>query len=707
MPRRIAIITSILFLAGLAQPGPGQAAQTPGRGTAPPKSRVWVYFTDHGESSARELRALLDRATIGDRARARRMRRSRFDGPDVHDLRVNARYVDAVRSSGAEIKHQSRYFNAVSAWVTVEQRRAIERLPFVSRTAPVRVARQAAPDSRPMLDNEAAPLRKTQRRAGGNDTDYGLSWRQQWQINTPALHEAGYHGEGIRIAMLDTGFFIYHTGLRHLNIIAQWDFINQDGVTGDQPGDDLGQMGHGTMALGLLASYWPGWVMGVAWEAEFVLAKTERLNEEIEAEEDDYVAALEWADDLGVDIVNSSLGYYEWYTYPDLDGDTAVTTRAVDIAASRGILVVTGAGNEGSFPWPTLLVPADADSAIAVGAADTVGVVTDWSSRGPTYDGRIKPDVLAPGQLTASLYWQNPFGPAVGTGTSAATPLVAGAAALILQQHPDWSPIRVRDALRATASHASDPDNNHGWGLIDASAASNYKEVLAVTVDVRPGACDNAFNPASHGLLPALLLGSPDLTVGDVDIASLRLAGAKAVRTTVVDMGGGNDNDCPRPSPDGFDDLLIKFDAAEAAAALDTPGKGEVATLHLTGQLVDGTPIEGEAQVRIVGRATLTPNSTQSTSKAEFALYQNAPNPFNPSTTLSFSLPRADRVRLAIYDVAGRVVATLLEEMRGPGRHAIVWEGRDGQGQPVASGVYFCRLEAGPHVETRRIILMK
>jgi serine protease AprX len=681
-----------------------------------PGVKVWIYFRDHGQTDQAGVDRLLGQVTINPRALERRLRRSRFNGPDRHDLPVPTAYVDAIRALGGEVRHASRYLDAVSAWVDPEQLRAIGALPYVRRID--RVARGVRPVPPPSsVGRNAAPdglrasAREGQAGAAVDGIDYGWSYLQQRMTDTPPLHAEGYHGEGIRIAMLDTGFFVRHSNFYYgheafdsLDVIAQRDFINDDDVTADQPGDGPGQMFHGTGTLGLIAANWPGRVMGIAWAAEYLLAKTERVAEEIQVEEDDYVAALEWADALGVDVVSSSLGYYEWYDYEDMDGNTAVTTRAVDIAASRGILVVTAMGNEGPFPWPTILAPADADSAIAVGAADTAGVVTDWSSRGPTYDGRIKPDVIAEGQITVTVDWRDPNQIAVFSGTSAATPLVAGACALILQKHPDWSPIQVRAALRATASHADDPDNDHGWGLVDASAASDYVAAIPVAIDVLPGSCENPFNPKRRGILPTLVLGAAQLSVRAVDVASLRLGGAAAVRSAIVDAAAaGGDVECARSSPDGFEDLWVAFDAADVGASIGPAEAGEAAPLALTGRLSDGTPIEGRALVRVVGagrrasRAEGSPGEPRRT-----GLGPATPNPFNPVTTIPYSLVAEAHVDLAVYDVRGRRIATLVDANRPAGEHAATWDASQ-----EASGVYFYQLRAGGVSETRKILLLK
>jgi hypothetical protein len=657
-------------------------------------AKIWIYFTDHGESGSAELRDWLSHLHLSERVLERRSLRSHAIRPDVHDLSVNADYVDAVRAIGCEVRHESRYFNAVSAWATPRQIRAIVKMPFVGRVDKVRTGTRKA---RPLLPKAIEELQRSS--AGTGDIDYGLSGAQHDMINTKPLHTEGYTGKGVRVAVLDTGFFRDHPGLAHLNVIDEWDFVDNDGVTADQPGDPEGGMFHGTWSIGILAAYWPGFTMGVAWDAEYILAKTERVEVEIQSEEDDYIAALEWADGLGADIVNSSLGYFYWYDQEDMDGDTALITRAVDIAASRGILVVTASGNENTTSWGTIIAPADADSAVAVGAVDVSGGILNYSSRGPTADGRIKPDVVAQGRLVATLHWQSPPTVTGGSGTSAATPLVAGAATLVLQKNPDWSPIEVRDALRATASQAETPNNTYGWGIIDAYAAANHSGRISVAVDIRPGSCDSPFNPRSQGVLPALLHGSNELDVRSVDVATLRLAGTPALRAKVVDMAG--DGECSQ-SPDGQADLLLKFDSSEIARSMVLDKTGKTARLVLTGGLNDGTAIEGEATVRIVGNQGGPARSETTRAVLSTGVREPFPNPFNPTTRITYDLAQSTRVELLVYNVRGELVATLVDGHRPPGTHTIVW---DASGQ--ASGAYFLRLNVNGFEQTRKVLLVK
>jgi subtilisin family serine protease len=213
----------------------------------------------------------------------------------------------------------------------------------------------------------------------------------------------------------------------------------------------------------------------VAPASEYVIAKTELVLDEIQAEEDNWVAGLEWLDSMGCDIVSSSLGYANWYTDDDFDGNTALSTIAADLAASRGVLVVNAAGNEGCGDGDIrLIVPADGDSVLTVGASKFDGDPASFSSCGPTSDGRIKPDVIAPGvgvwtALPNTGFYQP------GNGTSFATPIVSGLCALLLEQTPTLTPWDLIELLRSTADRASKPLVTYGWGLVQAVDAADLQ----------------------------------------------------------------------------------------------------------------------------------------------------------------------------------------------------------------------------------------
>jgi serine protease AprX len=315
--------------------------------------------------------------------------------------------------------------------------------------------------------------------------DYGNAQAQVEQINVHELHNAGYTGEGVRILVMDTGFDLTHNSMIDINVIEQWDVINNDNQTANETDDEAnnGQDNHGTAVLSTIAANAPGELIGVAFDAEFLLAKTEDVSQEIQQEEDNYVAGLEWGEANGADVVTTSLGYLDWYDYEDMDGNTAVTTNAVDIAVGLGMVCVTAAGNSGNDSWYYIIAPADADSVIAVGAVRENGVIASFSSHGPTFDGRIKPEVCARGSYTWCVSPNSTTTYTQLSGTSLACPLVGGAVALVRQAKPEWSAMEVREAVMMTASQSSEPDNSYGYGIMNAALAIEYDHTASIGND--------------------------------------------------------------------------------------------------------------------------------------------------------------------------------------------------------------------------------
>jgi subtilisin family serine protease len=333
--------------------------------------------------------------------------------------------------------------------------------------------------------------------APGDPSYYGATYKQNLMMQVPQLHAAGINGAGVLVCILDAGFRTTHQIFAGLNVLARRDFVNNDDVVDDQvPPDAPGDGSHGTSTLACIAGSKPGTYSGVAYGCTVALGKTEYVSTETPVEMDNWQRGAEWADSLGADVVSSSLGYitfdspYAGYTQADLDGQTTVVTRAASEAVRRGITVVTAAGNEGPGA-PSLIGPADADTVITVGAVDSLGVVTGFSSRGPTADGRIKPDVTAMGRSVYLPSFSNSAAYGRASGTSFATPLTAGVAALVLQAHPTWGPFEVREALRETALNHAAPNNDIGWGLVQGFAASQW---IPSTVGVEPGVTEIALS---------------------------------------------------------------------------------------------------------------------------------------------------------------------------------------------------------------------
>lgn len=442
--------------------------------------RVWVFFTDKNvPNEAIRGNRLAERAAELP-ARAKRRRELRRTSPglvDERDLAVVRAYVAAVAATGARVRHESRWLNAVSVEATPGQIGPIAALPFVKRLQPVA---HAAP-RRPMPET---PMAGGMPRGGASW--YNNSFAQLSQIDIPAAHDAGYTGAGVVVGILDTGFNRTHEALNQttngahpVQVIAEYDFVNNDGNTAQDTGDADGQANHGTYILGVLGAYYPTVLVGAAFDASFLLAKTEDTSQEVPAEEDNYVAGIEWLELNGADMVTSSLGYIDWYTQADLDGQTAVTTIAVNTATDNGLVCCTAAGNEGHDATNStshLIAPADAYQVLTCGAVDSSGATASFSSDGPTADGRVKPEVLALGVSTATIANSSNTAIIGVSGTSLSTPLVAGGVALIIDAHPEWSVDKVRRAVLHTSTIFQgtsfyDPQIVRGYGIFDVYAA--------------------------------------------------------------------------------------------------------------------------------------------------------------------------------------------------------------------------------------------
>jgi hypothetical protein len=386
-----------------------------------------------------------------------------------------------VGSWGGSVRRTSRWLGAVSAVLppagleAARAYRGLQRIQPVARFRRDARGEDVVPDA--VMPALLAPV---------NDSAYGNSAMPFRRMNLFPLVAAGLRGAGVRIAVLDTGFETELSVFDSARVVAQYDFIFNDSIVRNQAGDAAGASSHGTSVWSLLAGWAPGTLLGIAPDAEYLLAKTEDIRSETPVEEDNFVAALEWADSLGAHIVTASLGYLTFdggtgYAYADLNGDIAVTTRAADSAVARGILVLTANGNGGPGTG-TLITPADGDSVIGVGAEDSLGTVAGFSSRGPTADGRIKPDFSAPG---VAIWVAVPTGGTAafgrGNGTSFATPILAGATALFLEAHPGYDPIAVRAALRLAADRQATPDNARGWGRPDLHRATVFPAGVTMT----------------------------------------------------------------------------------------------------------------------------------------------------------------------------------------------------------------------------------
>ncbi|HEU0112753.1 MAG TPA: S8 family serine peptidase [Flavisolibacter sp.] len=425
-------------------------------------------------------------------------RRNRYSiAIDSTDLPVTPRYIDSIRLSGTvTILNVSKWLNAVTIQTTDDAALAkINSFPFVQVSAPV-AARIAAGDKKYIREQEE-PL-KGAYRLNGLEADifnYGNAYAQVHIHNGEFLHNIGLQGQGIVIGMLDAGFQNYKTvqafdsARANGQIKGTWDFVARDtNVNEDHP--------HGMQCFSTIAANIPGQFVGTAPKASFYLFRSEDATSEYPIEEHNWVCAAERVDSSGGDMISSSLGYYAFdaplsafnHSYADMNGNTTMAAIGADLAAKKGILVVNSAGNEGNNSWGKIITPADGDSVMAVGAVNSSGVPAGFTSRGPSSDGQVKPDVASVGVATV-VQLQNG---AIGTnnGTSFSAPNLAGLTACLWQGFPEFTNISIINALRKSGSRYSNPNDTIGYGIPDVKKAmlvllNDYASSEAVITDCR------------------------------------------------------------------------------------------------------------------------------------------------------------------------------------------------------------------------------
>ncbi|MCB0429034.1 MAG: S8 family serine peptidase [Flavobacteriales bacterium] len=438
--------------------------------------RYWVYFTGKTNSGYS-----LDRPQefLSEKAIARRERQGIPITED--DLPVSQSQVDALIQAGAKVIHRSRWFNAVSVEVqnpVVLQK--ISSFSFVQATSAVHTYK-CENDERLGDLSEVSSLKTHEAAASQAVYDYGLAYHQTYMLGGDYMHAKGFHGEGMLIAVIDAGFWEVGTrvafdSLRmNGHLMGTRDFV--DGGTSVYEDHT-----HGMQVLSVMAGNLPGALVGTAPEANYWLLRAEDSGSEKVMEEDNWVVAAEFADSVGADIIHSSIGYTtfddatEDHSYADLDGKTTVVTKGAEKASSKGILVVNSAGNKGSSPWKYVAVPADGADVLAVGAVDQFKIWAYFSSKGPTYDGRIKPNVVAQGLSTiiASVAPDASPSPRIqtGSGTSFSAPLVSGLAACLWQAHPNATNKQLIRAIEQSGDQYFAPDTLKGYGIPNFAVAS-------------------------------------------------------------------------------------------------------------------------------------------------------------------------------------------------------------------------------------------
>lgn len=398
------------------------------------------------------------------------------------DLPVNPAYISAIGNiANVKILSTSKWFNQV--YIETQDPDALQEviaLPFVkSSVAAKRIKNNRVP--RDKFENLISTGGNSRPLGSGTEIFHGLAEDQIKIHNGNYLHDKGFTGQGMIIAIIDDGFNSYLTlpafdSIRLNNrILDTFDFVgNNNGLNAEDS--------HGMSCLSTMASNVPGQMIGSAPAAFYLLYRSENVAAEYPGEEQNWIAAAERSDSAGADVITTSLGYNTFdnpsfdYDYQDMNGHTTLMSRGADIAASKGMIVVVAAGNEGAKPWHYITTPGDAVNVLTVGAVDILGNPASFSSYGPTSDGRIKPDVSSVGWGTYIQKTNGTF--AKGNGTSYATPNLAGLIACLWQAYPEFSAAEILDVVKKSSSKFSDPDNHLGYGIPDLQMASETLAVL-------------------------------------------------------------------------------------------------------------------------------------------------------------------------------------------------------------------------------------
>jgi len=397
-----------------------------------------------------------------------------------NDLPINPLYIDSLKHIGFTILNRSRWFNSITVQANdVALLAQLQKISFVVKNTTTNISTvNRTANATNSVDNEII-INLTASKTTENVFNYGSATNQIEMLNGQVLHNLGFQGQGIVIAVLDAGFTGVNLAANFQSLFANnqilggWDFV--DGDSSVYHGNT-----HGTQVLSTMAGNVPNVLVGTAPKANFWLFRSEDGASEYPVEEENWISAAEYADSVGADIITSSLGYSEFddgslnHNYSDMDGKTTRISRGANMAASKGIFVVSSAGNEGNKKWHYITAPADAANVLTVGAVYANGNYAEFSSTGPTFDRQIKPNVVAQG--VKSTVFTSSGTVATNNGTSFSCPIIAGMVACLWQAHPELTNLQLKAAIEHSANRFTQADSLCGYGIPDFAFANLYPD---------------------------------------------------------------------------------------------------------------------------------------------------------------------------------------------------------------------------------------
>ncbi len=657
------------------------------------QTKYLIYLKDKGISDISSLKksSPLFQEAKKDLSLRAIERRKKVIGEDNYityeDLPLNEEYIKKIEDLGVKIVHKLKWFNAISCYLNETYIDTIKKLSFIDRIEKVKSFKVNYPEDYEIYYSKDH-LRKVNYRL-----DYGLSLKQNLLSDIPQIHDLEINGRGVIIGLLDTGFrWKNNPALKNAKVLAEKDFIQNDDDTSNDStkGDAPNQDRHGTSVFSIIAGYDEGKIIGTAYGAEYLLAKTEYVPSETHIEEDNYAAALEWMESQGVDITSSSIGYNTFdpgnysYAFRDMNGYTTIVAKAANLAFERGVTTFTAAGNEGNQDWGAkygdnrfgkIVSPADAFNMISVGALDTNKNVTSFSSRGPTFDGRIKPEVVA---LGSSVFFAiTDGGYAFGNGTSYATPIAAGIGALLKSAYPHLTNYQIRHIILESGDSAFTPNNHRGFGLISAVRAISFPnlEKQGTQFILNKIFVEDSINPASvsiHLKSTGENFQSFPMYYNEKLKYKFQLpALSNGVKVYFYFTYKTNKGEFREPAIGNYEfnygSLLIRYKVFD----------------------MDDTTVIGDPILK------------------NYYLYQNYPNPFNNETNIEFFSTNNSHAELIIYNIMGEKIKTLFSGFAEIGKNTLKWNGSNDNGTFVTSGPYFYVLKIDGNTFVKNMLLIK
>jgi hypothetical protein len=644
------------------------------------QSKYFIFFRDKGVKPSAKLEkssGVYNNALslLSEKSIERRINNmGENDFITYEDLPLNEAYVLQIEELGIKIENKLRWFNAVTAYLLEAEKNKVSSFSFVKKIEPVMKFVFKSPELE-------APSQLFKQQSNLFSFDYGPSFGQLQLSDVPAVHSKGITGDGVLLGLLDTGFnWKNHESLKDATIVAEYDFIFKDESTENDSLDNPSQHNHGTLVFSIVGGFKEGSLIGSAFGSDFILAKTEDIRSEKHIEEDNYAAALEWMESYGVDITSSSLGYSTFdppefsYSYADMDGKTTIVTKALELAFRRGVVTVSSAGNEGGTSWFYITAPADGINTLAIGAVNNDNQIAAFSSRGPSYDGRIKPDVVTQGVAVHCASAGIFSGYIIASGTSVSAPIASGVAALLLSAYPHLKNTQVRNILIETADNSSSPNNERGYGLLSAVKAIEFPNL-----------------DASGG---TFLLNKMFITNENVNPQSVTINySTNGVDYTKKQMEFDGNLKYTIKLPYLFNDELVDF--------------------YFTYEDNSGYPFREPLNVNykfFYGSLDISLYTDLKRTYTDYIVSEPYPNPFYPElnsfTSVLIESSGNENLTIRIIDPLGQQVG-YYSTVTIDDKNRFDWYGRNESGVAMASGVYYFLIDLNSKLYSRSLVLMR